>query len=214
MAALGGAYPSIVTTVVLASAPPRSTAASALGHHADRFRDVYLRLAALVGLFIPRLFALLGIPFVMLAAPALGVGWLWSGVPGGRPGQDIRHARPRNPLELGGVFLFRVLFLAMLVVRHRVVVASLGSGGFLSLAAVMGVTDVDPFIMGLTQAAPCVTHFMSAAVAILVAASSNNLVKGVYAYAALDRNKGVMSLGLLVDFSIAGLAPVVWLWHQ
>jgi hypothetical protein len=43
----------------------------------------YLRLVVLVGLFNPRLLAMLGIPFVVLAAAALGTGWLWSRVPDG-----------------------------------------------------------------------------------------------------------------------------------
>ena len=55
------------------------------------------------------------------------------------------------------------------------------------------------------------TPVASAAVAILVAASSNNLIKGAYAYAASDRRTGVMSLILLAGLAVAGLAPLVWL---
>jgi uncharacterized protein (DUF2252 family) len=45
-------------------------------------------------------------------------------------------------------------------------------------AAIMGITDVDPFIMGMTQAAGGGTPVASAATATLVAASSNNVVQG------------------------------------
>jgi uncharacterized membrane protein (DUF4010 family) len=45
----------------------------------------------------------------------------------------------------------------------------------------MGVTDVDPFIMGMTQAGGTTTSLTVAASAILIAAASNNLVKGIYA---------------------------------
>jgi uncharacterized membrane protein (DUF4010 family) len=77
----------------------------------------------------------------------------------------------------------------------------------------MGVTDVDPFIMGMTQAAGGVTPVASAAAAILVAASSNNVVKGIYAYLASDRKTGIMSLTLLVVLAVAGLAPLTWVWR-
>ncbi len=62
----------------------------------------------------------------------------------------------------------------------------------------MGVTDVDPFIMGMTQAGGQAMPLAAAAAAILIAASSNNLIKGIYAYAASDRRTGLMSLLLLV----------------
>jgi uncharacterized membrane protein (DUF4010 family) len=173
---------------------------------------MYLRLAVLVGLFSPPLLAMLGVPFAGLAALASGAGWLWSRVPDRRSGETTREFEPRNPLELGAALLFGVLFLAMLVITH-VVVTYLGRGGLYSLAAVMGVTDVDPFIMGLTQTAGGVTPVASAAAAILVAAISNNVVKGVYAYAVSDRKTGLMSLTLLVVLALAGLAPLVWVWR-
>ena len=129
-AVLGGAYSSTVTTVVLAKRAAREARPHLLSGSTLMVSGMmYLRLAALVGLFNPRLLALLGIPFVLLAALALGVGWLWSRVPDGRPGDVSRELEPRNPLELGAALLFGVLFLAMLVITH-VVVTYLGRGGF------------------------------------------------------------------------------------
>ncbi|MGE5242916.1 MAG: MgtC/SapB family protein [Betaproteobacteria bacterium] len=212
-AVLGGAYSSTVTTVVLARRAAREARPHLLsGSTLMASGMMYLRLAALVGLFNHRLLALLGVPFAILAVLALGIGWLWSRLPDGRSGDVSRELVPRNPLELGAALLFGALFLAMLVAT-RVVVMYLGRGGLYSLAAVMGVTDVDPFIMGLTQAAGSATAVSAAAVAIVTAASSNNLFKGIYAYAASDRRTGRMSLALLVALGIAGLAPIAWLWH-
>ena len=75
----------------------------------------------------------------------------------------------------------------------------------------MGVTDVDPFIMGLTQSAAVSTPAAVAATGILIAAASNNLVKGVYAYALADRRTGRQSLLLLAALALAGLVPLIWL---
>ena len=115
----------------------------------------------------------------------------------------------KNPLELGAALLFGVLFLALLVVTHFAALY-LGRLGLYTLAAVMGVTDVDPFIMSMTQSAGSAVPVMSAGVAIVLAASSNNVIKGIYAYSASDRQTGVMSLLLLVSLSIVGLVPLAW----
>ena len=100
--------------------------------------------------------------------------------------------------------------LAILVATH-LVVTYLGKAGVYTLAGLMGVTDVDPFIMGMTQSAGVGTPLKVAAAAILIAAASNNLVKGIYAYSLSDRKTGVQSLYLLAGLTAAGLAPLLWL---
>jgi uncharacterized membrane protein (DUF4010 family) len=212
-AILGGAYSSTVTTLVLGRRAAREQRPHLLsGATLIASGMMYVRLAALVGLFNPGLLATLGLPFAVLAAIALGTGWLWTRVSDGQAGEVTREFEPRNPLELGAALLFGVLFLLMLVITH-LVVTYLGKGGLYSLAAVMGITDVDPFIMGMTQAAGRVTPLGSASAAILVAASSNNVVKGIYAYAVSDRKTGTMSLTLLGLLAVAGLVPLAWVWH-
>jgi uncharacterized membrane protein (DUF4010 family) len=212
-AVLGGAYSSTVTTLVLARRAARAERPHVLsGSTLVASGMMYARLAALVGLFNPHLLAILGVPFVVLAALASGAGWLWSRIPDERAGALDREFEPRNPLELGAALAFALLFLAMLIATH-LTVAYLGPGGLYSLGAIMGLADVDPFIMGMTQAAGGVTPLASAAAAILVAASSNSLAKGIYAYALSDRKTGTMSLSLLVILAMAGLAPLLWIWR-
>ena len=73
-----------------------------------------------------------------------------------------------------------------------------------TLAVIMGVSDVDPFIMGLTQAAGTLTPVKVAAGAILIAAASNNVVKGIYAYSLSDRKTGRLSLTFLLSLAAGG----------
>jgi uncharacterized membrane protein (DUF4010 family) len=210
-ALLGGAYSSTVTTVVLAKRAARESRPHLFaGGTLIASGVMYLRLAGLVTMFNRNLMLTLGVPFALLAAAGVGAGWLWTRIPDARAGEVKREFEPKNPLELRAAFFFAALFLAILVATH-LVVTYLGRAGVYTLAGLMGVTDVDPFIMGMTQSAGEVTSLKVASAAILIAAASNNLVKGIYAFWFSDRKTGVQSLCLLAGLTVAGLAPLLWL---
>ena len=65
--------------------------------------------------------------------------------------------------------------------------------------------------MGMTQSAGSATALDVAAAAILIAASSNNLVKGIYAFVLADRSTGIRILSLLAALALAGVTPLLWL---
>ena len=210
-ALLGGAYSSTVTTVVLAKRAKRENRPHLFsGVTLVSSGMMYLRLAGLVTIFNRNLITILGVPFLILAGTSIACGWLWSRVPDAKAGDVEREFEPKNPLELSAALGFAVLFVTMLVATH-LVVTYLGKAGVYSLAALMGVTDVDPFIMGMTQAAGSNASLGVAAAAILIAAASNNLAKGIYAYSLSDRKTGVLSLTLLASLAAAGLTPLLWL---
>jgi len=210
-ALLGGAYSSTVTTVVLARRAARENRPHLFaGGTLIASGVMYLRLAGLVTLFNRKLILTLGFPFAALAAAALLMGWIWTRLPDAGAGPVAREFEPKNPLELRAALFFAVLFLAMLIATH-LVVTYLGKAGVYSLAAVMGVADVDPFIMGMTQAGGASTSLSVAAAAILIAAASNNLVKGIYAYSMSDSKTRVQSFSLLAALAAAGLAPLFWI---
>jgi uncharacterized membrane protein (DUF4010 family) len=147
-------------------------------------------------------------PFVGLAALALLGGWRWS------RRKDARDAAAfgasRNPLELSAAFLFAVLFTVM-VVATKLVASSFGTGGLLALAALMGVTDVDPFILGVVQGVGDHIALLLAACAIVVAAASNNLMKGIYGLSFSNPATGRQTFALLSALALVGLAPLLWL---
>ena len=208
---LGGAYSSTVTTVAMSRRAAREQRPHLFaGGILIASGVMYLRLAALLMLFNRHLGILLAPSFLVLAAVAIAAGWFWSRRPDAVASPFKREFEPHNPLELGAAFLFAFFFLAMLVVT-QLAVAYLGHAGVRILAAVMGVTDVDPFIMGMTQAAGTLTPLPLAAAAVLIAAASNNLIKGVYSYWLADRKTGIQSLSFLVALAAAGLMPLFWL---
>jgi uncharacterized membrane protein (DUF4010 family) len=209
-AVLGGAYSSTLATVALARkaasiGQPRLVAGSILMASGM----MYVRIAALVSIFSRSLMRALALPFLGLAALALLAGWLWSlrKEPGGGAGAS---PEARNPLELSAAFLFAFLFVAMLV-ASKLTLSLFGAGGVFSLAAIMGVTDVDPFILGVAQGTDEQVPLPIAAAAIVIASASNNLVKGIYGRVFADRATGTQTLVLLGGLAVVGLVPLLWL---
>ena len=208
-ALLGGAYSSTLTTVVLAKrAREQSRPHLYAGSMLVASGVMYLRLLALLALFNRQLFHRLGLPFLLLAIAALLGGWLWTRLrdPGGDASTQQIH--PKNPLELSAALVFGVLFVAMLFITHLAVIY-LGRAGVYSLAGVMGVTDVDPFILSLAASAGTLTPAMLAAGAIIIAAASNNLIKGAYAYGFGGQRTGLQGFLLLAALALLGLLPLL-----
>jgi uncharacterized membrane protein (DUF4010 family) len=210
-ALLGGAYSSTVTTVVMARRAKRELRPHLFsGGILIACGVMYLRLVILLALFNRQLMLLLYIPFLSVAALAVGGGWLWS-LRADKNTQVVqRESEPKNPLDLATALLFAGLFLVMLVAT-QLAVTYLGRTGVNTLAAIMGVSDVDPFIMGLTQAAGTLTPFKVAAAAVAIAATSNNIVKGIYAYSLADRKTGIQAAAMLFTLALLGLIPLFWL---
>ncbi len=208
---LGGAYSSTLTTIVMSRRAARE-------NHPHLFAGgiliasgvMYCRLVVLIALFNWKLVTLLGPAFLILAGLAIAAGWLWSRRPDPEKGKIKREYQAKNPLEVPTALLFALLFL-MILVATQLAVTYLGRGGVNTLAAIMGVTDVDPFILGMTQAAGASTPMKVAAVAVLIAAASNNFIKGIYAYSLGDRKTGIQSLTLLAGLTVLGLVPLFWL---
>jgi uncharacterized membrane protein (DUF4010 family) len=210
-AILGGAYSSTVTTIVMARRAVRENRPHLFaGGTLIASGMMYIRLTVLLGIFNRNLMVLLWPSFAGLAVLAIAAGWLWARLPDSKTGPLRPEYQAKNPLEFRAAFLFGVLFLGMVIITHYALVY-LGKTGLYSLAALMGVVDVDPFILGMTQSTGGSTPIAEGAVAILIAASSNNLVKGIYAYVISDRKTGVQSLALLAGLAVLGLGPLLWL---
>jgi len=211
VALLGGAYSSTLTTIVLAKR------AKEAGHSPRCFSGaillasgvMYLRLAALIAIFNWQLLLRLVSPLIVLAAIGALGGWLWSRS-SPKESQDLNQGYvANNPLELWVALLFGSIFVVMIVLTHWSL-AHLGHKGLELLAAIMGVTDVDPFVLSLTQSAGSVASTALAATAILIATASNNVVKAFYAFSFADRKAGLQSLCLLLGFSLLGIVPIFW----
>jgi uncharacterized membrane protein (DUF4010 family) len=213
IALLGGAYSSTVTTVALAKQSTTDCRPQAYAGGVLMASGVmYLRLATLIGLFNVSLGKLLMLPFGLLAIAGIGGGLLWSIRDNGSAASCAiqQGAVTRNPLELKAAFLFALIFVGIVVLTHYVVQYG-GQQGVYGLAAILGVTDVDPFILSMTQSAGHSTPIRDAAIAIVIAASSNNVAKGFYALSFGDRAMGRQSLALMLGLALLGFFPCFFL---
>ncbi len=207
-ALLGGAYSSTVTTIALARRARSHNAPNVFaGSILAASGVMYARLVVLVLFFNRPLGEALAPAFLLLAAVAGLAGWLLTRRKHAEK-DSTSEVTTKNPLELGTAFVFAAVFVGMLVLT-RLAAEHLGHRGVYGLAAIMGVTDVDPFILGVTQSSATTIHV--AAIAITLAAASNNLIKGIYARSISNQATGRLSLWLLVGLAVLGLLPVALL---
>jgi uncharacterized membrane protein (DUF4010 family) len=210
-AVLGGIYSSTATTVALAKrsmGESRTCIFSGSILIASAF--MYLRLTILVGIFNWNLMRLIAVPFLVLAIAAATVGWLWARQKEGSTTELHRQDQQHNPLEMRAAFFFAGVFL-LLLIATRLVFVYLGNRGTYILAAVIGLADVDPFIMSMTQSAGSTANLSVSAGAIVLAAASNNLAKGIYAFFFGSHKAGRQGFLFLLMLALAGLIPLLWL---
>lgn len=207
-AILGGIYSSTVTTIVLARRSqtedqPRLFAGGILMASGI----MYLRLTILLAIFNQELLKQVGPAFLGLFVIAVIVGFLWTR--GDQPASIalVDVAQVKNPLEFSTALIFGSLFVAMLIATQYAV-QYFGDRGLYTLAGIMGLADIDPFVMSLTQSAPSIGSIGIAANAILIAAASNNAMKGIYAFALSSKKSKLQSGLLLLALAGLGLIPV------
>ena len=215
MAALGGLYSSTATTVVLAR---QAKAEPALKRHAQAgitlaTAIMYLRILAVVAIFNMTLARVLAPPLagLSLAGFLMCVLQYWLGKPAqNEPAPDALHlaASANNPLELGAAGVFAALFVAVSVVS-AVAKSQFGISGIYGLAAIVGVTDVDPFVLNLAQGGIAGVPSSALAAAILIAASSNNVLKAIYAASFAGGRATAGSAAALVLLAVAGVAAAI-----
>ena len=181
---LGGAYSSTATTVALArlqrgyaESRPELTVGIVVAT-----AIMYLRIDIVVALFNHRLALLLLPPLLgLFALTAAIAAWQWL-----RRGPTTTAApeKPQvmNPLQLPAAVTFAALFV-LVALASTWVRDSFGRPGVFGLAAVSGVTDIDPFVLNLAQGSVVGMSLGGVGAAILIAASSNNVLKAVYALA-------------------------------
>jgi uncharacterized membrane protein (DUF4010 family) len=205
VAVLGGFYSSTATTVVLSrearDEPERLGTARAGIVLATAI--MYLRMLAIVGIFNPAIaFAIAPAALVLAALGAVVAGGLyWSA--GAYVGEATKRTRA-NPLELWAAGLFAFLFVVISVLTSFAR-THYGAAGIYVLAAIVGVTDIDPFVLNLAEGGT-ESSAGGAAAAILIASASNNFLKAGYGAALAGFRASLPSSAALVLLALGALA--------
>ena len=76
------------------------------------------------------------------------------------------------------------------------------------LAALAGITDVDPLVLSIAQEAHGASPLAMGAAAILIAAASNNLLKGAYTLSFAGRAAGGVPALALLGLALGGIGAV------
>ena len=206
IAALGGLYSSTATTVVLArraaadpGALPRARAGIVLATAL-----MYPRILAVVAFFDRPLAAELAPSMLVLMAVGLAIAF-WQYRRAGPALADAQpEAPPRNPLELNASAIFAVLFVVISIASSWVK-SRFGETGIEMLAAIVGFTDIDPFVLSVAQGVAAPLPLSAAAAAVLIATASNNLLKAGYAAAFAGLRASLPAAAALVLLAAGGL---------
>ncbi len=162
---------------------------------------MYLRILAMIAVFNWSLAASLTPSLLALSL----LGFAFAGLHGwcaGRPAaQTSVRVEPSNPLELSAAALFAVLFVAISIASTN----HFGAAGLYAIAAIVGVTDIDPFVLSIAQGGASSLTGADAAVAVLTATASNNLLKAAYTVGFTGQRRGLPVVGTLVLLSGAAV---------
>ncbi len=165
---------------------------------------MYARILVLIGILNPSLIPTVWLPLTILAV--VGIVLSFAYLHGDSESDPATTATLKNPFEIKPALIFAFVFVLLSIIT-RSVKDAYGGAGLLGLSAIVGVTDIDPFILGLVQAQDSVNGL--AAVAIVLATLSNTVAKGVYF--------GVLATSVrketMLRYALWALAhgPVLWL---
>lgn len=198
---LGGMYSSTATTVIIARREKEGNAGiKAVSAIMMANGMMYLRILVLAFLFNRAIAMMLAVPFIILFTICFALSKIAD-----KQGREIQPSNAevitslenKNPLELKTAAIFGLLFVFFAIITDFVT-KSYGNSGVTTLAFIVGITDIDPFLLNLLQHKGAITE-ITIVLAIINATNSNNILKMIYAITLSSKN---IKRSLLINFSI------------
>lgn len=178
---LGGLYSSTATTIVLARKSKTIQGGTHLVVASIVFATamMFIRIYVLAFIFNEKLASVLLLPFAVLTLLSFAMGWLVMRYGEKETTAEFEQANNKNPLEFKTALVFAALFVIFAMIT-KFVLHTYGTHGLNLLSLVVGVTDIDPFLLSLFTGKFVISlHAMGQA--SLIAVTSNNLIKLLYA---------------------------------
>jgi uncharacterized membrane protein (DUF4010 family) len=212
VAVLGGLYSSTATTIVLAR---RARAEPAIVGQMQTgiilaTAIMYVRLLIIVGLFNLPLAGRLAPALLALAMFGFALAGLRYWLSATRTASEAVGKPPTNPLELTAALIFATLFV-VISLASAWVRTQFGESGLFGLAAVVGATDIDPFVLSIAAGGGAPLSPDVSVVAILIAASANNLAKAGYTAGFAGGRAAAAPAGALCLLALAGGSGAWWI---
>ncbi|MEW6702368.1 MAG: MgtC/SapB family protein [Bacteroidota bacterium] len=138
---------------------------------------MYLRILAIIFIINPVIVAIIWWKLLILGLIGFGLSLIKSNSAKGLKSSEKDLQQLQNPFEIRPAMVFAVMFVLLTVVT-KLINEYVGYKGLLSLAAIVGLSDIDPFILSLVH-----THqgnFYIISSAIIIAMMSNTIMKGIY----------------------------------
>ncbi len=194
---LGGLYSSTATTFILAkkskeqSEAPCRYAAAILSATILMFARIYL----LVIIFNPPLSIIL-LPYfiILISTSSIITFFIYRASPNPIIETTTNNIARQNPLELQIALVFGILYIVFSVLTQYTI-NYFGGNGLTTLSFIVGVTDIDPFLLNLFQGKYAGISLGMMGIASMHAIASNNILKMVYAIGLGD--KGIRKYILL-----------------
>ncbi len=207
-AILGGLYSSTATTIVLAkkSKEDDNTINIITGIIAATGM-MYLRILFLAFIFNKEIASKLSfyfIPLFLLSFLFIAVLRYFNKTSITSTSSIPQESISRNPLEFKTALVFGLLF-GFFSVLTGYVVTNYGNIGVNMLSFVVGVTDIDPYILNLFQNSVKNLQIETIVKATIIASASNNLLKLIYSLALGNKkiyNKLITTFSILIVISI------------
>jgi uncharacterized membrane protein (DUF4010 family) len=198
---LGGIYSSTATTVILARKEKQGFAGTQTVSAIMLANGMmYLRILVLAFIFNISVARHLAIPFLAMFSISYVLSKLKRKKTLSPPLEGTQEsilASNKNPLEFRTAAIFGLLFVVFALITDFVL-KKYGSSGVTNLAFIVGVTDIDPFLLNILQQKDGIEEMVTT-LAIINATNSNNLLKMAYA---ITLSSKTIRKSLILNFSI------------
>lgn len=202
-AILGGLYSSTATTIILAKKSKEENDLVAITSRILAATGMmYIRILILAWIFnfnVAMKLLPYFVAFVIISAVLVGLLQIKRKTNNDEP---LKVNSTQNPLEFKTALVFGLLF-GFFAVLTNVVVANYGNIGVNILSFIVGVTDIDPYILNLFQHTDSNLHINTIFNATIISSASNNLIKMIYT---LILGEAKIKRNIIIGFSILIIA--------
>ena len=157
---------------------------------------MYLRILIIIFIFNIALFRFILPYFLIMIVASVLTGTIIFYIKKNENFHEAEIYSDKNPLEFRVALIFMLLFIAFSFIT-KYTIERFGSNGLDALSLVVGVTDIDPFLINLFQGKFLISSSVIGIVAFQ-AMISNNVVKMIYALALSGKGiKKTLTIGFL-----------------